>query len=122
MKATDAMIDEAEEFAWRLYANNVLRLILSRYRNGTLEYLRALASTADASGTMASGGAVAKRMGKDRAEDVSTYRKRLIDAGILKTDGYGRLRFAIPYVRRYLEEEEPPVLTSGNGDDYFPVQ
>lgn len=35
---------------------------------------------------------------------VNTYRKRLIDAGVVEEHGRGRLRFTMPFMREYLRE------------------
>lgn len=39
---------------------------------------------------------------------VGSYRKRLIDAGFIVGAGYGRVSFAIPYMREYLLEHVEP--------------
>lgn len=46
---------------------------------------------------------IARRMGKD-AGYANVYRARLIAAGLITPAGYGRLQFAIPYLRDYLIE------------------
>ena len=35
---------------------------------------------------------------------IGSYRKRLIDAGHIVSTGYGKVSFAIPYMREYLLE------------------
>ena len=39
---------------------------------------------------------------RDGSASVGSYRKRLIDAGLIEPCGYGKLAFAIPYMREYL--------------------
>ena len=46
---------------------------------------------------------VAERMGKD-VNYANIYRTRLIDAQVVKDVGYGKVDFAIPYLRQYLRE------------------
>lgn len=46
---------------------------------------------------------VAERMGKDVAY-ANIYRTRLIEAQVIKDMGYGKVDFAIPYLRQYLRE------------------
>lgn len=51
--------------------------------------------------TEASTGDVAGKMGVVSAV-VSSYRKRLINAGLVESRAYGKLSFAIPYMHEYL--------------------
>ena len=46
---------------------------------------------------------VAERMGKD-VSYANIYRTRLIDAQVIVDAGYGKVDFAIPYLRQYLRE------------------
>lgn len=46
---------------------------------------------------------VAERMGKD-VNYANIYRTRLIDAQVIRDAGYGKVDFAIPYLRQYLRE------------------
>lgn len=46
-------------------------------------------------------GDVAGKMGVVPAA-VSSYRKRLIGAGLIESRSYGKLSFAVPYMREYL--------------------
>lgn len=46
---------------------------------------------------------IAERMGKD-VRYASIYRMRLIEAQVIEEKGYGRVDFAIPYLREYLRE------------------
>ncbi|MBT1172736.1 ATP-binding protein [Bifidobacterium sp. MA2] len=62
-------------------------------------YLLAMAQDDGPSSTSA----VAERMGKDVAY-ANVYRTRLIDAQVIRDVGYGKVDFAIPYLRRYLRE------------------
>ena len=66
------------------------------------KYLRALARCGE--GPVASGD-VAALMGLSTTE-VGSYRKRLIDAALVEPCGYGKVDFAIPYMRDYLLRDE----------------
>ena len=78
----------------------VVEPALRRLSGRQLDYLHAMAQCGE--GEVASGD-VAAAMGTS-ATKVSSYRKRLIDAGIIESAGYGKLAFAIPYMREYLLE------------------
>lgn len=76
----------------------VIAPALRRLPAGQIEYLVAMAQC---EGTWVSSGEVAQAMGRT-TKDVSTFRKRLIDASLIESPGYGRVGFAIPYMRDYL--------------------
>lgn len=63
-------------------------------------YLRAMASCAS---VPASSGEVATLMGA-ATKDVSSYRARLMREGLVTKAGYGKVDFAVPYMREYLRE------------------
>ncbi|OXN00722.1 ATP-binding protein [Bifidobacterium vansinderenii] len=59
---------------------------------------------------------IAERMGKD-ARYASMYRMRLIEAQVIEERGYGKVDFAIPYLREYLREHAAYIrMTSGIAD------
>ena len=62
-------------------------------------YLLAMAQDDGPSSTSA----IAERMGKD-VKYASMYRMRLIEAQVIEDCGYGKVDFAIPYLREYLRE------------------
>lgn len=66
------------------------------------KYLRALARCGE--GPSASGD-VSALMGAS-SKDTGSYRKRLIDAALIESCGYGKVDFAIPYMREYLLRSE----------------
>lgn len=76
----------------------VVEPALRRLPNGQMEYLLAMASCDT---TPSSTGEIARLLGRD-AKDVSTYRRRLIAANLIEAQGYGKVGFAIPYMRDYL--------------------
>lgn len=55
---------------------------------------------------------IAERMGKDPGY-AGIYRARLIEAQVIKDAGYGKVDFAIPYLRRYLREHAAYIRLSG---------
>ncbi|MBT1163091.1 ATP-binding protein [Bifidobacterium felsineum] len=57
---------------------------------------------------------VAERMGKDVAY-ANIYRTRLIDAQVIKDMGYGKVDFAIPYLRQYLREHAAYIRMNSSG-------
>lgn len=76
----------------------VIEPALRRVSEKQFEYLRAMAQCgAEDVAT----GDVAAKLGV-AATTVGAYRKRLIDAGYIESRGYGKLGFAIPYMREYL--------------------
>ncbi|RSX52197.1 ATPase AAA [Bifidobacterium goeldii] len=57
---------------------------------------------------------VAERMGKDAAY-ANIYRTRLIEAQVIKDMGYGKVDFAIPYLRQYLREHAAYIRMNSSG-------
>ncbi|MDO4289848.1 MAG: ATP-binding protein [Eggerthellaceae bacterium] len=94
----------AEGIAYEAYRDNVLKPAVAPLRNGTLDYLRAMARCIDGSGR-AQTPDVAAALGKETPE-CSTARQRLIDRRLIVPDGRGFVRFNMPYLGRYLLEEE----------------
>lgn len=78
----------------------VIEPALRRVSGKQLEYLRAMAQCGEGD---VSSGDVAQAMGASTTA-VGSYRKRLIDSGYIEASGYGKLAFAIPYMREYLLE------------------
>lgn len=71
-----------------------------------LEYLRGMAACEH---VPAQTGEVAEHMGL-QASATSSYRKRLMEAGLIEAVGYGKVDFAIPYMRDYLREHAEELL------------
>lgn len=84
--------------ARRDFDGMVIEPALRRLPAGQLEYLLAMACGGEGP---VSSGEVAQTMGRE-AKNVSTFRKRLIDASLIEPLGYGKMGFAIPYMREYL--------------------
>lgn len=80
----------------------VIRPTLSRLSPAKVAYLRAMAAC---KGEAVQSKDVAEALGK-RATEVSATRARLIDAGIIDSPSYGKARFALPYLREYLLQQD----------------
>lgn len=76
----------------------VIAPALRRVSGKQLKYLEAMARCGEGPVTT---GTVAKQMGES-ATAVSSYRRRLIDASLIESPGYGLIDFAVPYMREYL--------------------
>ncbi|NEG90565.1 AAA family ATPase [Bifidobacterium aerophilum] len=75
-------------------------------------YLLAMAQDDGPSSTSS----IAQRMGKD-VRYASRYRARLLEAQVIVERGYGRVDFAVPYLREYLREHAAYVrMTSSETD------
>ncbi len=95
---SDADVERGVQTARRDFDAMVIEPALRRLPNGQLEYLVAMAGCGE---KFASSGEVAQAMGRD-TKDVSSFRRRLIDANLIEPLGYGKIGFAIPYLREYL--------------------
>lgn len=76
----------------------VIGPVLRRLPDRQVEYLVAMARCGEQPAPTAE---VSRRMGLT-TKGTSSYRKRLIDAAIIEGTGYGKVAFAIPYLREYL--------------------
>lgn len=83
----------AQRKLWKLVHQPALADLSDRDR----DFLQAMACDSGPS-DMAD---VAQRMGVD-AQYASTYRRRLIDAEMIESAGYGKVAFTLPYMRDYL--------------------
>lgn len=79
--------------------NRILRPTLDELSNMDIEFLRAMLEDDQAS----SSEDIAKRLEKTPSY-VTTYRKRLLEQGILEMKGRSKIRIALPGVREYLPE------------------
>lgn len=80
----------------------VIAPALRRVSPKQMSYLTAMAHCG---GGPISTGAVAELMGA-ASTAVSSYRRRLIDAALIESPGYGLVEFAIPYMREYILAHE----------------
>ncbi|WP_165249595.1 ATP-binding protein [Adlercreutzia sp. ZJ141] len=93
----------AESEAYTAYRNNVLKAVTEPLRNGARAYLTSVAKVLDNTGR-ARTEKVAAALNKELSQ-CSTDRQRLIDRRLLVPDGWGYVRFNLPYLSRYLLEE-----------------
>lgn len=110
-RVTVADVGAAESTAYAAYRENVLKAVLRPVRNGTREYLRTMASCLDDDGRAATS-EIARELGKTVAQ-CSTTRQRLLNRRLIVADGVGYVRFNLPYLSRYLREEEMDAESSG---------
>ncbi len=85
----------------------VIEPALQRVSPAGMRYLLAMASEGDEE--IASSG-VLERLGKS-ASQVSVIRSRLLKDSLIEAPGYGRLRFAIPYMADYLNQHRAELET-----------
>ena len=78
----------------------VLSPALRRVSPRQREYLLAMAKCGESDVEV---GSIAENM-ELASSSIGSYRKRLIDAGFIVSAGYGKVSFAIPYMREYLLE------------------
>ncbi|MDR0834684.1 MAG: ATP-binding protein [Candidatus Symbiothrix sp.] len=50
---------------------------------------------------------IVERMGKKK-NYISNYRKRCLEAGVIKATGYGKISYTLPYMKEFLEENCNP--------------
>ncbi len=99
--AQEISLDDAAKgisVARKSFDEMVIAPALRRLSGRQLEYLHAMAACGEGSVTS---GDIAAGMGL-RAPDVASYRRRLIEAAVIEPAGYGKVSFAMPYMREYL--------------------
>lgn len=94
------------EIARANFDTMVIEPALRRLPQKQIEYLVAMARCPE---QPAQTGEVSRLMGLS-TKDTSSYRKRLIDAAVIEKAGYGRVAFAIPYMREYLVEHTDELI------------
>lgn len=97
----DGDIEKGVRVARASFDSMVIEPALRRLSPMQEKYLRALARCGRGP---SESGEVAALMGLS-SRDVGSYRKRLIDAALIEPCGYGKVDFAIPYMREYLLKE-----------------
>lgn len=91
--------------AMQAYERRALRPMLSSLSPRAQSYLRAMAATMK-DDHIARTGDVAKQLGKTH-QQLASVRQALIDEGVIVPYDYGRVRFAVPYLRAYLAKPDP---------------
>lgn len=98
--AIDAdLVRSVEPTALAAYRENVLAPILSGLSARQSSYLRAMCEVADEHGRVGTG-EVARRLGMTQ-QQLSSYRRRLIDRRLIEPDGHGYARFTLPHIDAY---------------------
>ena len=96
-------VETITPLAMEAYERRALRPMMGSLPNLAQSYLAAMAK-AMGDDHVASTGDVAGQLGKTHQQLAKT-RQRLIDEGVIVAYGHGRVRFAVPYLRSYLEKE-----------------
>lgn len=92
-------VERGAYMAQRDMRNRILRPTLDELSDMDIKFLLAMLEDEDSSLS----GEIATRLNKT-ASYVTTYRKRLLDQGIIEMQGRARVRIALPGVREYLSE------------------
>ena len=94
---TESVMNEAEKAAQSDMEDNVFKPILNPLSDNDREFLHALARCGKTVTT-----AHLKAALGQRGPALQPYRKRLLDAGVIKAPRRGELVFAVPYLNEYL--------------------
>ena len=97
---SDEAFDEAIEAAGREFENDVCETTLAALSDMDANFLRAMVVDGEQSTTAG----VAERLGVT-TDYAQKYRKRLIDAGVIESAGWGRIRICVPLLADYLRGE-----------------
>ncbi len=90
-------VEAGIELARRDMENRVLKTTLDKLSNMSIRFLEAMLEDDAVSSTSD----IAKRLGKSSGY-VSTYKRRLMEAGLIEDAGRSKIRFALPCLRDYL--------------------
>lgn len=97
---SDEAFDEAIGAAGREFENDVCETTLAALSDMDVNFLRAMVADGEQSTTAG----VAERLGVT-TDYAQKYRKRLIDAGVIESAGWGRIRICVPLLADYLRGE-----------------
>ena len=97
---SDEAFDEAIGAAGREFENDVCETTLAALSDMDVNFLRAMVVDGEQSTTAG----VAERLGVT-TDYAQKYRKRLIDAGVIESAGWGRIRICVPLLADYLRGE-----------------
>ena len=92
-------VGRGSSMAWGDLKRRILRPTLDELSDMDIEFLRAMLLDERAS----SAADIAERLGRTTSF-VATYRKRLLEQGVIEMQGRSRFRIALPGVRAYLPE------------------
>lgn len=90
------------------FENDVCETTLAALSDRDVAFLRAMCVDNDTSNI----GDVAARMNVT-PDYAQKYRKRLIDSGVIEPAGWGRIRFAVPYLADHLRAVNDDLMTGG---------
>jgi hypothetical protein len=93
----EPQLTEATRAARFDFQTDVCETTLAALSEKDVEFLAAMSQDQDESRTAE----VAERMGVS-VDYAQKYRRRLIDAGVIRTSGRGKVSFAVPYLGDYL--------------------
>ena len=96
-EVTEAIMDKVEQAAMNDLEDNVFKPILNPLSDTDILFLRAMARVG---GTVTTA-KLQTALGR-KGFAIQTYRKRLIDAGVIEAPRRGELVFAVPYLSDYL--------------------
>ena len=93
----ELLLENAVSAAREEFMNDICKTQIDSLTGKDLAFLKAMAQDQEKSKI----GDVVKRMGVT-PDYAQTYKRRLIDAGIIKQERRGEVQFAVPYLRDYL--------------------
>ena len=97
---TEQELNTAIEKAKEDFRNDICQTSLAPLSDKDIEFLKAMAREDSEEVSIS---AVQQNMGVTPAF-AQTYKRRLLQTGLIETVGRGKLRFAIPYLREYLQD------------------
>ena len=97
----ESVFNKARTSAEKDMDDNVFKPVISPLSNNDRAFLKAMAECSEPATTEE-----LKNWLGNKGSSIQTYRKRLIEAGIIETPRRGELTFAIPYFREYLLKSE----------------
>lgn len=97
---TEEELDEAVARAKEDFQNDICQTSLAPLSGKDIEFLEAMSQEDTEEVSI---GAVQQTMGVTSAF-IQTYKRRLMQAGVIEAAGRGKLRFAIPFLRDYLRK------------------
>lgn len=105
---TEKELDDAIEKGKEDFKNDICQTSLAPLSEKDIDFLKAMARENEEEVAIST---VQKNMGVSAAFS-QTYKRRLLQAGVIETAGRGKIRFAIPMLREYLRENELPNIIS----------
>ncbi|MBR2281719.1 MAG: ATP-binding protein [Spirochaetales bacterium] len=99
-KMSESQFTDSLEYAKRTFKNDICRTSIAPLSDLDIGFLNAMVEDADETNL----DDITIRMGKT-ASFVQTYKRRLIQCGIIEQPRRGKVVFAIPYLKEYLREQ-----------------